>query len=123
MDIEDKEENKEVDMKDIKTNEQNKEETKEDTKEDTTEKMEVEEPKFQILTTPARVTRRQLKYISFDIDPRYKPISEHVHGIIILKDLNPAQEEDLIEFKVPSLEVIEENDEIAEPPEEFVFLN
>jgi len=119
MDIEDKpEENKEVEMKDFKSNELNKEETKEETKE---EKMEVEEPKFQILTTPARVTRRQLKYITFDIDPRYKPISEHVHGIIILKDETPSQQEDLIEFKVPSLDVIEENEDIAEPPESFVF--
>jgi len=120
MDIEEKpEDSKEVDMKEKITNELlNKEETKEETEK--TEKIEVE-PKFQILTTPARVTRRQSKYISFDIDPRYKPISEHVHGIIILKDLNPAQEEDLIEFKVPSLDVIEENEEIAEPPETFVF--
>jgi len=123
MDIEEKPEDKEVEMKDFKTNELNKDETKEETKkkEETTVKMEVEEPKFQILTTPARVTRRQLKYITFDIDPRYKPISEHVHGIIILKDDTPSLQEDLIEFKVPSLDVIEENEEIAEPPEAFVF--
>jgi len=83
--------------------------------------MEVDEPSFQILTTPVRVTRRQKKFLSFDIDPRYKPISEHVHGIVVLKDLNPSEKEEIIEFSVPSLDVGDENEEIAEPPEAFIF--
>jgi len=124
MDIEEgnKEEQK-TEIEQPKETETKKDETETKKEETETKKveMEIEEPSFQILTTPARVTRRQLKFLSFDIDPRYKPISEHVHGIIVLNDSNPAEKEDLIEFSVPSLETNEDNEEIAEAPAAFYF--
>jgi len=85
------------------------------------DEMEIEEPLFQVLTTPVRVTRRQLRFLSFELDPRYKPISEHVHGIIVLQDLNPAEKEEIIEFTIPSLDVGDENEDLAPPPEAFYF--
>jgi len=85
-----------------------------------TPKPEEPEPLFQILTTPARVTRKQIKYISFDLDPRYNPISEGVHGIVVLKDTKPEDKEELIEYKLPSLEFKE--DDIAPPPDSFEYL-
>jgi len=79
------------------------------------------EPEFELLDNPARVTRAQLKYITFDVDPRYVPITEGVHGVILLKDTKPGESEDIIEGGVPSLTVQDDLDE-PEPPEAFQFL-
>lgn len=41
----------------------------------------------------ARVTRQQLKFITFDVDPRYRPIvKEGVMGIVVLQDDEPTKE-------------------------------
>jgi 26S proteasome regulatory subunit N2 len=60
--------------------EEKKDETKE-TKEKEPDKIKEKkpEPLFEILENPARVTRSQLKYITFDVDPRYVPITHQVH--------------------------------------------
>uniref|UniRef100_A0A6B2KX95 Uncharacterized protein n=1 Tax=Arcella intermedia TaxID=1963864 RepID=A0A6B2KX95_9EUKA len=79
------------------------------------------EPEFELLDNPARVTRAQLKYITFDVDPRYVPITEGVHGVILLKDTKPGESEDIIQGGVPTLTVQDDADE-PEPPESFVFL-
>jgi len=79
------------------------------------------EPEFELLDNPARVTRAQLKYITFDVDPRYVPISEGVHGVILLKDTKPGETEDIIKGGVPSLT---QQDDENEPtsPDSFLFL-
>jgi len=79
------------------------------------------EPEFELLDNPARVTRAQLKYITFDVDPRYVPITEGVHGVILLKDTKPGESEDIIEGGVPSLGVQDDQDE-PEPPPSFLFV-
>jgi len=79
------------------------------------------EPEFEPLDNPARVTRAQLKYITFDVDPRYVPITEGVHGITLLKDTKPGESEDIIQAGVPTLSVQDDQDE-PEPPESFQFL-
>jgi len=78
------------------------------------------EPEFELLDNPARVTRAQLKYITFDVDPRYVPITEGVHGVILLKDTKPGETEDIIKGGVPSLSQQDENE--PAPPEPFMFL-
>lgn len=59
------------------------------------------EPEFELLNNPARVTRMQLQHISFDVDPRYVPISEGVHGVVVLKDTTPGEEEEIVTPAVP----------------------
>jgi len=73
------------------------------------------------LDNPARVTRSQLNCITFDVDPRYVPITEGVHGVILLKDTKPGESEEIIPGGVPSLSVQDDEDE-PEPPEPFRFI-
>ena len=106
---------------------QEKEETKETEKEDegndeNEQEMSIEEEEFEILSNPARVTRRQLKFISYDVDTRYKPIAEGVHGVILLKDTKPEEDENIIQPGVPSLEVTDDFEDEPEAPEPFTFL-
>jgi len=73
-----------------------------------------QEPNFEILENPARVTRSQIKYISFDVDPRYVPITQaDVLGIVMLKDTKPGTEEELISSGLP---VQGQETEETEPP-------
>jgi len=78
------------------------------------------EPTFELLLNPARVTKPQLSLISFDVDPRYIPVTEGVHGIVLLKDTTPAVKEELLPALPQGGLQEEEND--AEPPEPFEFL-
>jgi 26S proteasome regulatory subunit N2 len=78
------------------------------------------EPTFEVLENPARVTRAQLKFISFDVDPRYRPVTEGVMGVVMLKDLKPGEEEQIITEGVPALGSAAEEAEPA-PPEPFEF--
>jgi len=59
-------------------------EAEEKKKEEETKK---EEPAFQILTAPCRVTMRQRAFLSFDIDERYSPaIPSNTFGIVVVCD-------------------------------------
>jgi len=83
------------------------------------------EPDFEILNNPARVTRAQLPKITFDVDPRYIPITEGIHGIVLLKDKTPGEKEDIIPEALPSSAnagVLEDEANEPEPPEPFEFL-
>lgn len=81
------------------------------------------EPDFEILNNPARVTRAQLPKITFDVDPRYVPITEGIHGIVMLKDKTPGEKEDIIPETLPtSAGVLEDEANEPEPPEPFEFL-
>eukprot|EP01130_Rhizamoeba_saxonica_P016474 TRINITY_DN7623_c0_g1_i1.p1 TRINITY_DN7623_c0_g1~~TRINITY_DN7623_c0_g1_i1.p1 ORF type:complete len:959 (+),score=269.00 TRINITY_DN7623_c0_g1_i1:39-2879(+) len=86
------------------------------------EEEEKEEEPFEYLDNPARVTRKQLDYISFDVDPRYVPVTEGINGVVILKDTLPEQEEEILDNTVPSREVVEDYSDEPEPPEPFLFL-
>jgi 26S proteasome regulatory subunit N2 len=96
------------------------EEEKTVTVEDKKKVPEKPESEFELLDNPARVTRSQLKYITFDVDPRYVPITEGVHGVILLKDTKPGETEDIIKGGVPSLTTQDDENEPA-PPEPFLF--
>ena len=48
------------------------------------------EPSFEVLTSPCRVTLRQRKHLTFDVDERYSPVkSGIVHGITLVRDNQP----------------------------------
>lgn len=83
----------------------------------------VKEASFEILQNPTRVTRAQFRHISYDVDERYKPVTDVAYGVVVLRDLKPGVEEDLITTNVPSggTQAADEEEEVA-PPEPFEFL-
>lgn len=86
------------------------------------EKMDLEEQKKkevnEVLENPARVTRLQQSYITFNLSDRYVPVTQGTFGIVMLEDLKKGEPEDLIDDGVPQVE--EETE--PEPPEAFKFL-
>jgi 26S proteasome regulatory subunit N2 len=110
-----------------------KEEEEKKKKEEEEEKKKKEEakpePEFEIKENPARVTLAQQKYLSFDVDEKWKPIKEkegEVVGIVMLKDLKP---EVAVQFVQPSTAAASstsgakpaEEEPEAEPPEPFKY--
>lgn len=79
------------------------------------------EPTSEVLQNPARVTRAQYRHITYDVDERYRPVTEAAYGVVILRDLKPQDAEDLISSAVPSADSVPEEEEPA-PPEPFEFL-
>eukprot|EP01028_Stygiella_incarcerata_P006130 TRINITY_DN250_c1_g1_i1.p1 TRINITY_DN250_c1_g1~~TRINITY_DN250_c1_g1_i1.p1 ORF type:complete len:956 (+),score=249.77 TRINITY_DN250_c1_g1_i1:119-2986(+) len=72
--------------KDDGKEEMEEEEEKETSGEGAEKELQKEEPKFEMLKNPARVTATQLGHISFDPDERYVPVKLHSSGIIMLDD-------------------------------------
>lgn len=68
----------------------------------TPEKKAEPEPSFEILTNPARVVPAQEKYIKFLEGSRYVPVKPAPSGFILLKDLQPAEAEELALTDAPS---------------------
>jgi len=84
------------DEKKTEENEEKKEENKQEEK-----KKKKEEPRMEIKQNPSRITLGQLKYISCDVDTRYRPIrmtnKGDLFGIVMLKDLKPGEPEEFVE--------------------------
>lgn len=79
-----------------------------------------DEPQYEILENPARVTVMQLKHITFDVDQdKYQPLKKTPElGFTLLKHLKPGEEEKIVEMK----EAVEVGDEDEPPaPESFEF--
>uniref|UniRef100_A0A7S1PI52 26S proteasome regulatory subunit RPN2 n=1 Tax=Percolomonas cosmopolitus TaxID=63605 RepID=A0A7S1PI52_9EUKA len=83
------------------------------------EKKKKDEPEFEILENPARVTLMQLKHITFDVDEdRYQPLKKRPElGFTLLKHLKAGETEKLVELKESSSGAIDENE--PAPPETF----
>ena len=65
---------------------------------------ELEKKREEMLKNPLRVTREQKPLIVFLEEGRYTPVAadeEHKSGIIILRDINPGDEEDVRKISVP----------------------
>lgn len=64
------------------------------------------EPSTFRVKNPSRITNAQSAFCIFDMDQRYRPIrpEEKPHGVIILTDSTPSEEEELGAVKTPSLE-------------------
>jgi 26S proteasome regulatory subunit N2 len=87
------------------------------------EKPVVPEAAFEVLANPARVTGAQVKFISFDADERYQPVTDGVMGIILLKDNKPGEPEDIITGSVPSVGggAADDSEPEPSPPEPFQY--
>lgn len=79
-------------------------------------KQEPEEPQFEIVDNPARVSLPQLKHITFDVDQdKFVPVKQQDNhtleiGIVLLKRVNENEGEDLVELKNTTAE-----DDLPEP--------
>uniref|UniRef100_A0ACD5ZQY5 Uncharacterized protein n=1 Tax=Avena sativa TaxID=4498 RepID=A0ACD5ZQY5_AVESA len=60
------------------------------------------EPTFQILSNPARVLPAQEKFIKFLEMSRYEPVKVAPSGFVLLRDLRPCDEEELVLTDTPS---------------------
>merc|ERR1712226_925546 len=102
---------KDVDAMDIDKEKEEGDETEKKKK-----KREPEPTSFQ-LGNPARITKAQSDFCSFDLTQRYRPIrpNENPYGVIVLTDSTPDQEEDVGAVLSPSLEP----DGELPPPESF----
>jgi len=56
-----------------------------------------------------------MKYLSFDIDPKYVPLKKEI-GITMLRNTKPEEKELLVELKSHN-----EEEKELEPPEPFKF--
>lgn len=98
----------------------NEEETKTaDEKTDTESKKPQSEPQSFTLENPDRVTRSQESYVHFDLSQRYVPIiaGRKPAGIIMLKDTQPNEPEEVTKIQAPSANSSMEEE--ADPPEAF----
>ncbi|KAJ6231397.1 26s proteasome non-atpase regulatory subunit 1 [Anaeramoeba flamelloides] len=117
------EESTEKEKEKEKEKEREKEKEKEKEKKEKEEEKEEKEPEEEILENPTRITLDQRKYITFDVDPRYKPVKESAKfGIVMLLDTKPDEEEELIEISFDTAEK-EEKEKEPEPPEPFEYFS
>ena len=78
------------------------------------------EPTFEMISNPGRVLPRQLQFISLEENCRYAPKKSIVDGgIILMRDVSPGEEEQLIEKLRVILPGEEDEGEEPEPPEVF----
>jgi len=121
MDIDNKKEEEEKKKKE-------EEEAAEKKKKEEAEKKEPE-PEFELKENPARVTLGQVKYLTFDVDERYRPVKDkegEVVGIVMLKDAKPESPEQLVSATAATsssttntVKAPEEPE--PEPPEPFIY--
>jgi 26S proteasome regulatory subunit N2 len=111
------------DKKKIEAMEIEKKEEEKKKEEEEKKKKEIPEPDFEIKENPSRITPSQTKYLSFDVDERYKPIKEkdgEIVGIVMLKNLKPESAEQYISPSIASTPKVVEESEV-EPPEPFIY--
>jgi len=84
--------------------------------------MNLEEPRVEVLTNPARVTWKQQELIVYSKTQRYVPVKEQLcPGVIMLKDTSPGDKEDIVIPKPPSVGIPGISDDEPDTPEPFIF--
>jgi 26S proteasome regulatory subunit N2 len=81
-----------------------------------------------VLQNPARVVPAQERFVRFDDAGRYRPVKRCGAGVVLLKDTQPGEPEELVSRPVavppaaqaPAVPVVEEEEDAA-PPEAFEF--
>ena len=74
-----------------------------------------------MLQNPARVMRAQLKVVQMPEGGRYTTVKElGIGGIIMLRNLKPGEEEEIIEQVITGAPKADEEEE-PEPPEPFEY--
>jgi len=100
-----------------KEDEEEKKKREEEEKKKKEEEDRKNEPRFEIKSNPSRTTLSQLKYLSFEVDPRYVPVKKgEAFGIVMLKDTKPGEKEEIISL---SKNVVEEKEPY--PPQPFEY--
>lgn len=118
MDVDDKSA-----AKDSKDTKETKETKDTDSKESKETKETEKEPDFEILHNPTRVIKPQLKVISQSKNSRYVPLKDvSCGGIIMLRDTQTDQPENLVETVKAGGPVKEEDSSEPEPPEPFEWI-
>lgn len=85
------------------------------------EKVKEPEANFEILSNPARVLRQQLRVVQVAPGSRYKPVKDLKYGgIVLLKDLQKNDPEDLVQPVAAGGPKVEEDKE-PDPPEPFEY--
>jgi len=80
-----------------------------------------EEPPFETLHNPARVTAAQQRFITWETDQRYIPIKKQLAGIVMLRDTRPEDPEKIVITKAPTVGIPGISEDEPEPPEPFTF--
>lgn len=133
VDDEKKDEKKEKDDKDKEKDKDKEEKKKEEKEKEKDEKKDVsnkkdeekkkEEPNFDMLNNPARVMKQQLKVIRMPDNGRYTPVKDlSIGGIILMRDNEPGQGQDLVQ-PVPAHGPKTEEEAEPQPPEPFEFVD
>jgi 26S proteasome regulatory subunit N2 len=82
-----------------------------------------------VLQNPARVVPAQERFVRFDDAGRYRPVKRCGAGVVLLKDTQPGEPEELVSpppvvaaaaQQAPAVPVVEEEEDAA-PPEAFEF--
>ena len=94
----------------------------EDSKEEKKEEPKGPEPKFTILSNPARVVDAQFKVLELPKECRYTPVAKSLSFVTVLRDTDPDAPEDIVErtVAITGLDDSEEEEE-ADAPEPFEF--
>jgi len=93
-------------------------------KEEKPEEKKEPEPEFEIKTNPVRVTLPQVRWLSFDVDERYRPAREdEVFGIVMLRDTLPETPVEFVKEMAASTGGASPQSEEpeAEPPAAFDY--
>uniref|UniRef100_A0A7S1DMZ6 26S proteasome regulatory subunit RPN2 C-terminal domain-containing protein n=2 Tax=Hemiselmis andersenii TaxID=464988 RepID=A0A7S1DMZ6_HEMAN len=113
---------KDEEMKDSAQEGGGKKEGEEDKKEEAGEdKRDKKEPNFTTLSNPARVLTAQKKHVVVPAGCRYEPVSNKLWGVVMLKDLRPDDEAQIVEVTVPANAPAEKEADEPPPPEPFEY--
>ena len=95
---------------------------KKDGKEEKKEEPKGPEPKFTILSNPARVVDAQFKVLELPKESRYSPVAKQLSFVTVLRDTDPDAPEDIVErtVAITGLDSGEQEEE-ADAPEPFEF--
>ncbi|XP_057301114.1 26S proteasome non-ATPase regulatory subunit 1-like [Hydractinia symbiolongicarpus] len=129
MEVDDKADKKDEAMETTKSEKEKESDKTKEKDEDESEKPKEEEkkkevePDFQMIDNPARVMPAQLKKLSLSPTCRYQPLkSVNAGGIIIMKDTQSEQPEDLIEpLPASTTPAAADEEDEPEPPEPFEY--
>jgi len=127
--VEEKKDSKAGEKEEEKKKEEKKkdEEKKDEKKKDEEKKEKKEEPKFELLTNPARVIVEQRNVMDMPADCRYSSVwkRQALGGFLVLKDTKHGEEEELIEVLKPAIAADDKaagaEEEEPSPPEPFEY--
>jgi len=89
---------------------------------DADKKKDVKEPNFTNLANPARVLVAQKKFVAMPAECRYEPVSKKLFGVVMLRDLQPGTEAELVKVEIPATAAPPKEEEEPPAPEPFEYV-